>query len=227
MYTNICAHIRHQYDIGVQRSVKDSSLFTRIWTTLTSYICLGVYKRSATPHRRYKRLARCPTKPNADYFGTLEARPNICLSAPHLLIHGPINFTHQENVRIRNQKILHKVALEIHNRPISAFALCTLHSSGMPRWKPCSKGTKGWIWQAVAKWILDLSMLTSRCSYLGILEAGLSIGQYHRFPRSIKCWEKNNSLQLFVDAAEGPDGSADRDENNEHDDDDNDERWIG
>ena len=35
---------------------------------------------------------------------------------------------------------------------------------------------------------------------------------------------KNNSLHLFVDAAEGPDGSADRDENNEHDDDDNDER---
>lgn len=36
-----------------------------------------------------------------------------------------------------------------------------------------------------------------------------------------------NSLHLFVDAAEGPDGSADRDENNEHDDDDNDERWLG
>ena len=67
-------------------------------------------------------------------------------------------------------------------------------------------------------------MLTSKCSYLGILEAGLSVGQYHIFPHSIKCWEKNNSLQLFVDAAEGPDGSADRDENNEHDDDDNDER---
>lgn len=118
IYTNICAHICHQYDIAVQRSVKDSSLFTRIWTTLTSYICLGVYKRSATPHRR---RARCPTKPNADYFGTLEARPNICLSAPHLLIHGPINFTHQENVKVRNKKIFRKVALEIH-RPISAFA---------------------------------------------------------------------------------------------------------
>lgn len=191
--TPIFVPICHQYDIGVQRSVKDSSLFTRIWTTLTSYICLGVYKRSATPQQE----------------GEQDALLNQMLTTSALLRHGPIfAFPHptywsmaQSTSHIKRmwKSGTKKYCIRLHLKfiiPISAFAPFIL--LGMPRWKPCSKGTKGWIWQAVAKWILDLSMLTSRCSYLGIMEAGLSIGQNHRFPHSIKCWEKTAACSCLL-----------------------------
>lgn len=67
---------------------------------------------------------------------------------------------------------------------------------------------------------VDFPLFVSR--YHGSWTFNWAVSQISRFHQMLG---KKNSLQLFVDAAEGPDGSTDdRDENDENDDDNNDKQ---